>query len=40
MKMKLYSALVYDNRTPFIFLFKHYPNKAAFVEVLRERGLR
>lgn len=27
--MKLYSALVYDNKTPFIFLFKRYPNKAA-----------
>lgn len=39
-KMKLYSALVYDKKIPFIFLFKRYQNKAEFVRVLRERGFK
>ena len=40
MKMKLYSALIYDNRVPYMFLFRHYQNKAAFVADLRKKGFK
>jgi hypothetical protein len=38
--MKLYSAIVYVGRTPYVFQFHLYQNKAEFVADLRKRGFK
>lgn len=38
--MKLYSAIVYVGRTPYVFQFQAYHNKAEFVADLRKRGFK
>lgn len=36
--MRLYSAIAYVGRTPYVFEFQPYQNKAEFVADLRKRG--
>lgn len=38
--MKLYSAIVYVGRTPYVFQFQPHQNKAEFVADLRKRGFK